>query len=249
MGEGCYGCYEVCEVLCVCLGGDIINFNVFGDLIVETGDPRAFYTLYRGLRKVMPVVGSLVRLTKAYDMQQFISTHSCMDRRIARLRKLLRILDSISLEVDTLYSGRCYVTVKQLAKPVIEVLEDVLRVLQHFRGEYHRVRDRVHQYLYPIILTVLDSLGEGFKVVLKPWYSPLGVNVKYVATHEGGIKLEIRTQYSFTSKGVSEAEFEKLIELPASQVIPTFMNIVEKRIARLKRKQPPTYTNLNLILR
>ena len=247
MVEGCCSCYEVGEVLCVCMSGDIIDVNVFGDLVVETSDPRAFYTLYKGLRKVVPVVESLVRVTKAYDMPQFISTHSCMDRRVARLMKLLKILDSLWLEVDTLYSGRYCVSFKQLARPAVEVLEHVLRVLEYFKGRYHRSRDRVHQYLYPVILSVLDTLRE-VKVVLKPWAAPLNVRYRYVATHEG-IELKIDTPHMFTSKRVTDREFEKLLSLPADQIMRTLSEIVEKRLKRLKRKLNPTYTNLNLILR
>lgn len=77
------------------------------------------------------------------DLRYLRSTHALKNRVIARLRKFARVVKLLGLEEYYL---------EEISK-----LKEIIRVLEAVKNEFHKVRDPVHELLYPHIVDVLES--------------------------------------------------------------------------------------------
>ena len=222
----------VYDSVTVCLDSeDVVRQSVHGNLLLETYYKDAFCDLYSSLYRIRRarVVDNLVDLFIEYDMAQFAATHSAMDRRLARLRKLLRILGSITFDVRT-PSGVYSASLAKLFDPVTERIEKVLSILEFYRGKVHRDRDRVHEFLHPVIVSLLNVLKDDWYIVwdcgefqivvdLPPNRGPL----IWIAKLCGSVEKEF---------DITEKTLEHIINGGAS-----VEDIVEKKIRRAGKKQ------------
>ena len=91
-------------------------------------------------------------------------THAGKNRFIARLRKFMELLKEIHINIHT-HIVPLYVLLG------VEGLTDYVRVLNAFKGHYHRVRNKVHELVYPHLI---DELLRIKRVELwfshKNWY-------------------------------------------------------------------------------
>ena len=97
------------------------------------------------------------------DLAMLRGTHSVKDRFIARLKKFLRLLDDVCVKVGFM----TYVCLSELLD--VELLRRYASILEAFKGEYHRVRNKVHELLYPHLHAELERLKE-----VKLWFSTDG---------------------------------------------------------------------------
>ena len=206
-----------------CLGAAIVREDRWGHYVLErcfefdvpwvdevllmTNSPEWALTLIKfftskkwlGLRKLVDVVIS--------DLVLLRGTHSAKDRCIARLRKLVRILE------DTYVRPDVWVTdVGSLLG--LDKLREYIEVLEAFRNEYHRVRDKVHELLYPHLRSELERIKD-----VKLWFSSTewhyhGLGLLITFNDEVSAELELkrprRTKY--LSLGEAVDILRKIVE-------------------------------------
>ncbi len=226
----------------VCLSSEGIELSsVFGDLVIEVDDVVTFLDLCRELRKVRPIVGKLVNVYVEYDLPQWVSTHSAMARRVARLKKLLRILDEMYLKISVGNRG-LLVSVGNLLQPVTARLREIVEVLEFFRDEVHRVRDRVHTFVYPALLSLFDVLRRPWRVVMTIEFERAYLVAEVytdLRTEKVSIDLEIDTPKIMLSKRIDEKVLKYVVEKGATQLerLEILREMVRKIIARRARKR------------
>jgi len=124
------------------------------DYIVVRNSPELFEKLLVFFDEEYRGFADLVQLIIENDVRgHFIGTHSSMNRTLARLRKLRYIMSH--------YNAVSHVAVVSLDKLFVNITRDLdraINALMFFKGEYHRVRDRVHQLVYPILRKTLERL-------------------------------------------------------------------------------------------
>jgi len=198
----CWFWTRASEAIHVCDRTDAVEIYV--------DDVITLYDLYKCLCSVKPVVDRLIDLYLLYDMRMFISTHDAMTRRIQRLEKLLRIIGSISCEVREPrgdYDATVFVFLDKLLEPVISKIREIIVILKHFKGYFHRDRDKVHQFVYPVLRNLLDTLQRSWSVVLKTYHG--GERIMLVAEigtepRESRIRLKISSERTYISRDLNE---------------------------------------------
>jgi len=199
--DECWSWSRVSEAIHVCDRIDIIEIDV--------DDVITLYDLYKCLCNVKPVVDRLVDLYLSYDMRMFISTHDAMTRRVQRLEKLLKIIGSISCDVREPYrdydmSTPTPIFLDRLLDPVISRIEDIITILKHFEEYVHRYRNKVHQFVYPVLRNLLGTLQNSWDVVLTTHHG--GMKIMLVA--EVGMKpriyLKIESETTYISRDLCE---------------------------------------------
>ena len=226
----CVVCDSIGDYVCVCLNSEeVFSSSVFGELLIEVGSFRDLVGLVRCLTKLKSVVSKLVDVIVEYDMSQFVSTHGAMSRRVARLRKLLRIIDSMCCE-DT-----WIVSLGAILKPVTKRLENAIEILKHFDGYVHRDRDRVHTFMYPYIMQLLGILKDDWYVVLE-----ISSNA-YIMSRigDGEIVMEVDTRDMMFTEKMSDGEIEWVLRNASNALeeLHALREILEKRIDRRRRKR------------
>ncbi len=151
--------YECTEVL---PGGALLSCESrdapWAGEYLETNDPGIFKSLMNwtlrddGYKGIAMMVALLVRHDAGYSR----GTHSAMNRYVARLAKLIRVLEGSTLTLE----GRGYhiISFLDMFPKAKSELKAALTVLTRYRDSYHRVRDRVHELMYPIIRRALEDL-------------------------------------------------------------------------------------------
>jgi len=199
MPEGCWSWSRVSESIHVCDRTDVIE--------IEVDDVVTLYDLCKCLRDVKPVVDRLVGLYLSYDMARFISTHDAMTRRVRRLEKLLRVVGSITCKVREPhgdYEVGVPVSLDRLLAPAIERVRDVIAILKHFEGYEHRRRDKVHQFVYPVLANALNTLKNSWHVAFITQYGVVGIELSAWIGGKTEIYLEVASEGASITRGVSE---------------------------------------------
>jgi len=199
MVEECWSWTRASEAIHVCDRTDAVQIDV--------DDVITLYDLYKCLCNTKPIVNRLIDLYLSYDMPMFISTHSAMTRRIQRLEKLLKIIGSISCDVRVPYGDYDMPTpvfLDRLLEPFINRIRDIIIVLKHFKDHFHRDRDKVHQFVYPILRNLLDALNDTWYVVLNAQYSTVGIMLVGEVGMEPRICLKIESETVYTTRDLSE---------------------------------------------
>ena len=226
--------YEALPRVEVCLSGETPSLSsVFGHLLIETHGLDRFAELYKCLTRIHPVVSRLVTIYEEYDLPQFTSTHRAMTRRIIRLRKLVRILENLACEKDY------YVlSVGKVLRPVTDRLRETIELLEFFKGEFHRDRDKVHQYTYPYILSLLETLKDDWVMVLRTYTAIPRIELVARIGNEPRIELEIETQNLMTTKELPLRAIEHLARKHRNShdQIRVLHEIAEKIMRRKERK-------------
>jgi len=107
-------------------------------------------------------ISNLVEYYLDYDMPMFVYTHAAMSRRIERLKNLLYILGNENI-TESVYRGDSEDFVHCRSVFLDEILSrfrfnDIINVLKAYEDEIHRVRDKVHRFIYPILRSRLETL-------------------------------------------------------------------------------------------
>ena len=173
----------------------------------------------------------LVRLADVVidDLSMLRGTHSVKNRFIARLRKFLRLLK----EVYVCY-GVCMDSVAYLLG--VDRLREYAEVLSAFRGDCHRVRDKVHELLYPHIRSELERLKE-----VRLWFSS-------DAWYRHGLGLLI----TFTGDGDAEMKWDgprlqRTKHVSVADAITILKKVVERDDRREQRLRYDEWSILKLL--
>ena len=209
----CRVAFTINDAVSVCCEDITVDFNVHS-WRVEVRDPRAFIELYFEVKRVMPLIRSLIGLYAMYDLPQWVSTHNAMTRRLVRLKSLKRLLSSIIVEHHDV-NGRGYcLSFSDLAKPLINALDAIIEVLEGFKDEVHRYRDRAHRFVYPILRSVFEALREGPELHYKAWITEYPSLV--FTADKYGVEMRLRAPKKWISQHLSDEEakalFDKLIQ-------------------------------------
>lgn len=226
--------YEALPRVEVCLSGETPSLSsVFGHLLIETHGLDRFAELYKCLTRIHPVVSRLVTIYEEYDLPQFTSTHNAMTRRVARLRKLVRILENLTCEKD-----HYILAIGKVLRPVTDRLRRAIELLEFFKGEYHRDRDRVHEYTYPYILSLLETLKDDWVMVLHTYTAIPRIELVARINTEPRIELEIETTTFMTTRELPLRAIEHLAKKHPDTYdqIQALHEIAEKIVRRKERK-------------
>lgn len=235
----CVACDRIGEHACVCLSSeDFYSSSVFGRLLVEAGSFHDLVYMTKCLAKNKAIVSKLVDVVVEYDMSQFASTHSVMSRRVARLRKLLRIINSMWCE-DT-----GFVSLGAILKPVTKRLENAIEILKHFDGYVHRDRDRVHTFIYPYIMQLLTTLKDEWLMTLEVGHNSYVVS--RIGDGDARIEMEVITRDMMFSEEMSDGEIEWVLRNASNTLeeLHALREILEKRIDRRRRKRRKPEVNI-----
>jgi hypothetical protein len=164
-----------------------------------------FEELYNFYRGFIDTFRKLFKLYIEYDIEHcgFTGTHMNMDRRIARLKKLLRLLEEYHVSLPS-WCGPCYsISFRELLYPLTEPLWELSIILSRF-NDIHRIRDKIHEFIYPILRWRLDSLM-NFRIGLRD------SRYKIIITcFHGKLDIELHTDNRFIP--LKEHELEKIFE-------------------------------------
>ena len=234
MMNACTIGYEVLPQTYACLSGEAPDISsVFGHLVIEVHNLENFIKLYKCLARIHPIVSLLITIYEEYDLPQFISSHNAMTRRIARLGKLTKILENMECGEEAPFT-----VAGKILRPITDRLRKIIDVLSFFKGEFHRDRDKVHQYVYPYLLTLLETLKDDW-IMAFPTYTAIP-RVELVARigSEPRIELEIETQNLMTTKELLLRVIEHLARKHRSPYdqIQVLHEIAEKIARRKERK-------------
>ena len=198
---------------------------------METWSFHDLVYLTKCLAKNKAIVSKLVDVVVEYDMSQFVSTHSVMSRRVARLRKLLRIIDSMWCE------DVAFISLSAILKPVVKRLETAVEILEHFSNHVLRDRDRVHTFIYPYIMQLLTVLKDEWLVTLEVGYHSYVVS--RIGDGDARIEMEVYTRDMMFSEKMSDGEIEWVLRNASNALeeLHALREILEKRISRRRRKR------------
>ena len=133
--------------------GEILIFDPLFALavlnFVKTGGFKAYVILTR----------FLVR-----DLSRLHGTHSEKDRVIARLKKFLWILKNMEIDhatIDPETNEAAYlpytISLYRFYLPHTATLRSAIEGMEYFKGETHRLRNRIHELFYPHLRSALDG--------------------------------------------------------------------------------------------
>jgi len=146
----------VCYVSTVVYRHDLESINVCTDLehldtIVVDYSPEMYRELVEFFEKRYSGFADLIKLIISNDLiNHFIGTHNSMNRTVFRLCKLRYI---ISQKDVVKYSPLGF---NKLFTAILEDYDRAINALLFFKGDHHRVRDKVHELMYPIIRGILE---------------------------------------------------------------------------------------------
>jgi len=121
------------------------------DSVIVRGTPRFFRDVLKYIDNEYGGFANLVKLIIEDDLEHLLGTHHAMDRTLARLKKLRYIMRNRWI------TGNPALTYDKIFLNTSKRLDRVISAMDHFKGDYHRVRDRVHQLLYPILRKTLEQ--------------------------------------------------------------------------------------------
>ena len=138
------------------------------------------------------------------DLAMLRGTHTRKNRVIARLKKFLRVVNELGF--------------KGYYNEEASKLKEIIRVLEAVKDEFHRVRDPIHELIYPRLRDVLEEfmkakikyeLAEAWRrkafLVLEYEYNPIiGEYRKYIHLH---VEVGDRTM----NVGLSDKDIEEII--------------------------------------
>jgi hypothetical protein len=142
------------------------NLSV-GDIIVR--DIRLYRGLIKWFKENHHRLSSFINILIKYDLPLLVYTHNAMDRRIARLKKFLRIL-----KYKTVYVEWTNISLRKVFEIEYNALREIIDSMELVREDFHRPRDWVHQLIYPYLLSTLESF-----MCKTIWYEPRGYDTKY----------------------------------------------------------------------
>jgi len=220
----CGVAFRVNDVVSVCCEDIAVDFNVYS-WCVEVRDPRSFIELYFEVKRVMPLIRGLIDLYVMYDLPQWVSTHNAMTRRLVRLKSLKRLLSSIDVEYHDVNGRGYYLSFSDLAKPLINALDTIIEVLESFKDEWHRYRDRAHRFVYPILRRVFEALREGPELYYKAWITAYP-SLTFTADKHG-VEMRLKAPKKWISRYLSDEEAKAL-----------FDKLIQRRLRRLTHGRP-----------
>ena len=177
-----------------------------------------FYAFCHWMENRWVRIKNLLMFYLEYDLPRFVSTHASMDRRIARLKKLLKILENENITPWIDIGDNYFLNNSTIFfRKILDHLDfsDILSILDAYRNEFHRVRDKVHQYLYPILKRNLEHFW-----TLKGIYAKRDVELEISSA-----LLSSEPEYHIKSKKHSDYLKKK-----------QFYEILNKMIYRSKKK-------------
>jgi len=144
--------------------------------VIEVNDPQAFLSYIDFLNK-WTQLSKLIDIYIKYDLPQLVSTHNAMDRRVERLRKLIKLLRNSFIDIKS-YEGTCYsVSLADLMYPIITELDEIVKLLEMYKNSIHRIRDRVHSYVYPYLRQLLEALMDPMIFYSPYWWLSDGIRI------------------------------------------------------------------------
>ena len=124
-------------------------------ITIEAKTPETFLALLDWLEGIYRKgYAQLFLFYLEYDMPQFVSTHNAMDRRLARLKKLINLFFHDLIRVNNI----TYVPLKDILTREYETLRRIIMILDAFNNEIHRIRDKIHSFIYPILRREIEKL-------------------------------------------------------------------------------------------
>jgi len=199
------------------------------DTIVVYKSPTMFKVLVDYFDTLYDGFADFIKLIIKNDLEKhFIGTHSEMDRTLSRLYKLRYIISQQDIKT---YPPIEY---EDLFKCIVEDYDRILNALSFFKESFHRVRDRVHELIYPIIRKTLERFlyvrvyykffsNRGDEVYIKcefeyPMYRKPEVECRLVRGDDVVRKLSTNDVYEILDKQIrrkisriDERSMEKLI--------------------------------------
>jgi len=157
------------------------------------------------------------------DLAMLRGTHARKNRLIARLKKFLRVVDGLGFRD---YYG------EEVGK-----LKEIIRVLEVVKGEFHRVRDPIHELIYPRLRDILEGFMEA-KVkyeLVEAWRRKAFIVLEYkyeptVREYRKYIHLHVEVGDKVRDVGLSNRDVEE---------------IIRKKEERRKRKDRDRYLDMN----
>lgn len=220
-----------------CDGAFNVIFEGFGgNVVVRAYSIEDFYGLYGEVKKAFPFIMRMVGLYALYDLQSFVSTHHAMNRRIARLNKLLRILDKTYLEFGG--SRWCVVPYSRVVEPLYTILKNIVLALEHVRGSVHRFRDKVHEFVFPVLQTVLELLMSPPRIVF-----PVGYYSEYKTDDQLNVMFVINSDRFYHIIDVGDGELKYLSDNPME-----VRSVARKRFVRYEKRMSKVFDNGSLFI-
>ena len=154
------------------------------------------------------------------DLEGLRGTHAWKNRTIARLKKFIRILKEIGGDYKL-----GYVSLYTLFEYKLHDLEEIIRALETVKGEFHRVRDPVHELFYPYIRRILKDLQE--------------IRIRYIIRSDSMVKLYYQvelTKYGFEVREDFDDK-KRGYGYSTSVNLDKIKEIIEKRKNRRRRNR------------
>jgi len=130
-----------------------LSYLSVGDIVVQS--PKKYLDLVKWFKENHRRLSSLVNIIIDYDLPMLTGTHSMMSRRIARLKKFIKILEFICVRADL-----SMILLHNLFTIEYEALKEIVDALKLVEEETHRPRDWVHQLIYPYLRRTLEQFME-----------------------------------------------------------------------------------------
>jgi len=119
-----------------------------GSIVIE--DIEKYYRIVKWFVENFGKVCKLISLYEYYDMRNFVGSHLPMSRRVIRLNKLIYLLENIYV-----YTGIPY---SEFFREEVLALKDIVDVLKFYEDEIHRIRDKVHRFVYTVIQHIFEEM-------------------------------------------------------------------------------------------
>ena len=193
------------------------------DSIVVENSPWLFRVLFGFFDKEYSGFANLVKLLLENDLKRyFLGTHNRMDRTLARLKKFMYIARQESAELPF----------TDLFRLVFRDLNNIIDILEYYKDDVHRVRDKVHELVYPVLRDTLRRF--------------LFIDLYYMPYHRWSTRRYIHCRFEYDRlDNTVEKECELVVETSnpyiPSETIPLTLNdvrnILEKQIQRIERSR------------
>ena len=200
------------------------------ELEIRVGEPIHFVPVAEAVMRLVSRIEPLVSTYTLYDiaMNGVIGTHDNMHRRLARLRKLHRIVVAMG---D--YKDRYWIDADDVFAPVLDLLGLVIDAMESFRNSVRRVRDRVHEFVYPLLRRSLDVLVRP--VVVYAMESDDGTSVWITATPYATYRKPKRQQYTIEPRyelGIQNRRIYRTWYMTREQALRFTMEMQRRRCRR-----------------
>ncbi len=192
--ETLYDNTRVCRTaVSLCIEDDFNEYTPY--LLVENGYEEYFEPLVNMFKKYYPTILILVN-TIIKDLEYLHGTHSAKDRCIARIKKFIRILGELGITypfITSFYS---------LLKPILIDIEKILLAMSRVKNEYHRVRNPIHELLYPRLRRNLEAIANvSIKyVVVDKYKAKLEYIVDFAIDDKPSLKIMVNKHYDYQGK-------------------------------------------------